>query len=131
MANGFSVPTYGGFAIFGQAPTINYASAPRAEQRNTFFGLDGEECLDGGFRGGTTTASGTLIAGSPVDLQTLVSGFASLQDGNARILIDTNGSEWANVKLESFRTVGRTGSETRGGVTTVWKGYEATFHHLS
>ncbi len=83
------------------------SAAPKDRQINAYNGVDGLENIDLGARGGTTTMQG-LLGGSDIpDLKAIKAGLRALQvDGDAYTFIDPEDTEWDNVILVMFRTVG-------------------------
>lgn len=121
------MPSYGGVNIFGTAVTMSTVDHPRSTQVNSFFGLSGLETLDGGSRGRVTEAGGVLFGPSPVALASAESTFRSFDDGLTRLLIDSLGTAWSNVVLESFRPLGRVRQSPQG---VYFRAYRARFLHL-
>jgi len=121
------MPSYGGVNIFGMAMTMSTADHPREKQVNSYFGLSGLETLDGGARGRVTEASGVLIGSTPVSLATSESTFRSYSDGLTRVLVDTLGVAWSNVRLETFQPIGRIRQSPQG---VFFRTYRARFLHL-
>jgi hypothetical protein len=119
--------TYNGFAIFGSAVSMSTADNTRESQTNTFFGLSGLETLDGGFRGRLTRVRGVLSGISALGLAEAEGLFRSYNDGVARLLVDTSGTAWPNVKLRTFQPQGRVRQSING---TFFRAYQATFQHL-
>ena len=121
------MPSYGGLAIFGSAVAMATADAPRQNQLNSFFGVNGLESLDGGSRGRVTRVRGVLHGASALGLASAENLFRSLDDGVARILIDTLETTWAGVRLTAFRPQGRVRQSPNG---TYFRAYQAQFTHL-
>jgi hypothetical protein len=121
------VPSYGGVNMFGTAVTMTTADHPREKQLNSFFGLSGLEMLDGGSRGRVTEVKGLLYGPSPLALAASESTFRSYDDGVTRNLIDSLGTNWANVRLESFQPIGRIRQSPFG---VFFRAYRARFLHL-
>jgi len=116
-----------GVQIFGTAVKMNTASEERETQVNSYFGLSGEEHLDGGTRGDLTQVTG-LHAG--VDLSAFLTAQAlirSYRNGSAYTLVDTAGVSWSNVKLIRFQPTGQRYVSTNG---VVFQTYSATLKHL-
>lgn len=128
--------TYGGSAIFGASVTMATTDNPRVQQQNHFFGLSGVESLDGGLRGRFTEARGVLygFGASPsvasANLAVAEESFRGLNDGLARVLVDTRGVTWIHVKLEGFQPQGRILKELRGSTWYCIHPYQARFIHL-
>lgn len=121
------MPSYGGVNIFGSAVTMSTADHPREKQVNSYFGLSGLETLDGGSRGRVTTAGGILFGRTPGVLASVESTFRSYADGLTRLLIDSLGTSWSNVRLESFQPIGRVRQSPQG---VFFRSYRAQFLHL-
>ncbi len=120
--------SYAGVPIFGAGVTMTTSDNPRECQVNSFFGINGLETLDGGFRGRVTRAQGVLYGQSAVLLASAEGLFRSYNDGTARILVDNLGTIWPNVKLGKFQPVGRV-RQSSGG--TYFRSYWALFQHLA
>jgi len=121
------MPSYGGVNFFGTAVIMNTADHPRERQVNSYFGLSGLETLDGGARGRVTEVSGLLFGPTPGALALMESTFRSYSDGLTRVLVDSLGSNWSNVRLESFQPIGRVRQSTLG---LFFRSYRARFLHL-
>lgn len=119
--------TYGGVNIFGTAVSMVTSDNPREKQVNAYFGLSGLEALDGGLRGRVTTVRGLLFGASPLQLSAAEGAFRAFNDGEARTLVDTLGTAWPLVRLESFQPLGRV-LQSPGGV--LFRAYQARFLHL-
>jgi hypothetical protein len=119
--------SYGSVNIFGTAVTMSTADHPREKQVNSFFGLSGLETLDGGLRGRVTEVKGLLFGPMPAALASAESIFRSYNDGVTRNLIDTLGTTWANVRLDSFQPIGRVRQSPFG---FFFRAYRARFLHL-
>jgi len=125
------MPSFAGVPIFGAQVVMVTGGTSRDAQRNTFFGVDGTEVIDGGFRSHTTTVKGRLFglksAGGVNDLSAAILVFRSWHDGLSHELIDMFNQAWENVRMESFNPdpmVYQTGRE-------YFVTYGATFEHLS
>lgn len=121
------MPSYGGVNIFGASVTMSTIDHPREKQINSFFGLSGLETLDGGSRGRFTEVGGLLYGPSASALAAVESAFRSYDDGVARVLVDSLGSAWGNVVLQSFRPLGRVRQSPFG---VYFRAYRARFLHL-
>ena len=121
------MPSYGGVNLFGTAVTMSTVDHPREKQVNSYFGLSGLETLDGGARGRVTEVSGVLFGQTPASLASSESTFRSYSDGVTRDLIDTLGSDWSNVRLETFQPIGRVRQSPTG---LFFRSYHARFLHL-
>lgn len=121
-----SVPSLGGLQIFGTAVTMQTSQRIRAKQINAFFGLSGLETLDGGARGYTTHVAGYIAGSGPSGLTAAQAAFRVLNDGLARTLIDTTGTVWPGVVLQSFLPHGRIGQSPQGDY---FQAYEAILSH--
>ena len=120
--------SYGGVAIFGAAVSMSTADNIRESQVNSFFGVNGLESLDGGFRGRVTRVRGVLYGPSALLLASAEGNFRSFNDGVARMLIDNLGTLWPNVRLLLFRPHGRVRQSADG---TYFRAYQASFLHLA
>ena len=120
--------SYGGMPIFGAAVSMSTADNPRESQVNTFFGLNGVEALDGGFRGRITTVQGVMYGESAAMLAGAEGTFRSFNDGVTRILIDNLGGFWPSVRLLTFQPHGRVRQSADG---VFFRAYQAQFLHLA
>ena len=98
--------TLDGIALFGAAVTMNTVDHPRALQINHYFGLNGEEVIDGGSTGFETEVTGAHFGLSNGDtsgntgranLGAAQDAVRSFNDGNGHTLVDTLGRTWQNV----------------------------------
>ncbi len=121
------IPTYNGLPIFGYSVSMTTVDVPREKQINSYFGLSGLEILDGGSRGRWTYARGLLSGDTPALLAMSEMQFRSFNDGIARVLVDTLGSIWQEVRLDAFQPIGRV-SQSPSGVC--FRAYNARFFHL-
>ena len=121
------MPSFGGVNIFGTAVNMTTTDNPREKQLNSYFGLSGLESLDGGLRGRVTNVSGLIYATSSATLGSLEFLFRSYNDGVARALLDTLGTTWMSVRLDSFTPVGRVRQSPYG---FMFRAYQARFLHL-
>jgi hypothetical protein len=119
--------SFGRVNIFGTAVSIVTADNPREKQINAYFGLSGLESLDGGLRGRVTHITGLLYGNSALLLAAVEGQFRSFNDGIARTLVDTLGTSWPNVRLESFQPQGRVRQSPSG---VLFRAYQARFLHL-
>ena len=122
------MPNYGGLTIFGSAVAMATADVPRQSQVNSYFGINGLETLDGGFRGRLTKVRGVLHGASALDLAAAENLFRSLNDGLTRTLVDNLGLIWLNVRLSTFQPLGRVRQSPNG---TYFRAYQAQFFHLA
>ena len=122
------MPNYGGVAIFGSAVSMATADITRQSQVNSFFGINGVETLDGGFRGRVTRTRGVLHGPSSLGLAAAENLFRSYNDGVTRTLVDNMGTAWTNVRLMSFQPHGRARQSPDG---TYFRAYQAQFFHLT
>jgi hypothetical protein len=120
--------SYNGVGIFGASVSMTTADNPRETQVNSFFGINGLETLDGGFRGRTTKVHGVLYGQSAILLSAAEGLFRSYNDGLARALVDNLGTAWVNVRLLSFQPQGRVRQAADG---TYFRAYQAQFFHLA
>jgi hypothetical protein len=120
--------SYGGVGIFGTAVSMTTSDSPRACQVNSFFGINGLETLDGGFRGRITRVRGMLHGQSALFLASVEGSFRSYNDGVPRLLIDNLGTLWPNVRLLRFQPIGRVRQAADG---SFFRTYQALFLHLA
>jgi hypothetical protein len=120
--------SYGGVGIFGAAVSMTTSDNPREAQINSFFGINGLEALDGGFRGRITKVHGVLYGQSALLLSSAEGLFRSYNDGVARMLVDSLGTVWPSVRLLTFQPSGRVGQAADG---TYFRAYQAQFLHLA
>ncbi len=97
-------------------------------QVNAFFGVNGLETLDGGFRGRITKVHGVLSGQSAPILASAEGLFRTYNDGLARVLVDNLGTSWPNVRLDRFQPIGRVRQSADG---TYFRAYQALFLHLA
>lgn len=122
------MPFYDGFPMFGIAVQMVTADNPRAEQRNAFTAVNGVESLDLGHRGKVTKVVGRHFGPSAAQLFNSQQFFRSYLDGRVRLLVDSFGFAWTNVKLDSFEPTGRIQQDPDLGYT---QRYQAIFVHLT
>jgi hypothetical protein len=118
---------FGGVAIFGTAYTFVTAPAPREQQVNGFFGLNGVERLDGGSRGLQTHVKGLLYGAGVLGYATAENTFMNMQDGVTRPLTDSLGRTWSSCVLDRFTPHGKIRQAPNGYLC---REYEAIFFHL-
>lgn len=121
------MPSYGGAGIFGAAVSMTTSDNPRECQVNSFFGINGLETLDGGFRGRITNVRGVLYGPSAVSLASAEGLFRSYNDGVARVLVDNLETAWPNVRLQNYQPIGRIRQSADG---IYFRAYQAQFLHL-
>lgn len=127
------MPTYNGQLIFGTQVMMTTIGTQRASMINAFFGVDGVERIDGGFREHITVCRGRLrglkSGGGADDLQAAISSFRNLFDGRSYVLVDSFGTAWNNVVMTAFDL------DADGGVMQTpyeyFQLYTAAFQHLS
>lgn len=120
--------SYAGMSIFGAGVLMSTSDSPRECQVNAFFGINGLETLDGGFRGRITRVQGVLHGASALLLAAAEGLFRSYNDGLARPLVDNLGTIWPSVKLHQFQPIGRIRQSADG---TYFRAYQALFLHLA
>jgi hypothetical protein len=120
--------SYGGVGIFGAAVSMTTSDNPRETQVNSYFGINGIESLDGGFRGRITNAQGVLYGESAFLLASAEGLFRSYNDGLPRTLVDNLGTVWSNVRLLRFQPQGRARQSADG---TFFRAYQAQFLHMT
>lgn len=121
-------PSFGSVFIFGTAVQMTTAVNPTADQTNAYFGISGVESLFGGTRGRVTLVKGLLYGADVAAFAGAKALFESYYDGVARVLVDTLGVAWSNVKLDSFVPTGKVKQAPDG---TVFQQYDAKFLHMS
>jgi hypothetical protein len=114
--------------MFGAAVSMTTSDNPRETQVNSYFGVNGLETLDGGFRGRITNVRGVLHGASATLLAAAEGLFRSYNDGVCRLLIDNLGTAWPNVRLLRFQPYGRARRSADG---TFFRAYQAQFLHLA
>jgi hypothetical protein len=119
--------SYGGVGIFGSSVSMTTFDNPRECQLNSFFGLNGIESLDGGFRGRISSVHGILYGHSNLMLGSAEGLFRSYNDGLSRVLVDNLGTAWPNVKLLRFQPIGRIRQSSNA---TFFRAYQSLFLHL-
>lgn len=120
--------SYGGVMIFGHAVSMYTAEVPRENQLNGFFGIDGFESIDGGYRGRVTRVHGVLSGATAANLGAAEALFRTYNDGIARSLVDTLGVVWPSARLVGFQPAGRV---RRSAYGVQFRPYQAQFFHLS
>ncbi len=120
--------TFNGASIFGRAVTMVSPALPVERQENTFPGVNGVESLTMGTRGGTTEVSGLLTGATSGDLKTAEDAFrTTYNNGLAYTLVDTFGTSWTDVVLDSFSPSPRVRRDPTYGYC---RAYSARFRHL-
>jgi len=120
--------SYGGVSIFGYSVSMMTVDYPRETQVNSFFGINGVESLDGGFRGRITRVQGVLAGQTAFALASAEGLFRSYNDGLVRTLVDNLDTVWPNVRQLSFEPIGRVRQSADG---TYFRAYQARFLHLT
>ena len=120
--------SYGGVGIFGAAVSMTTSDYPRESQVNSFFGINGIEALDGGFRGRITRVRGVLYGQSVQWLAAAEGAFRTYNDGVARVLVDNLGTAWPSARLLRFQPIGMLRQSADG---SYFRAYEAQFLHLA
>lgn len=121
--------TYDGSPIFGLAVRMKTTVNPAADQVNSFFGIGGMESLFGGTRGRVTLVEGVLWGADVPSLAALEENFISYNDGLARVLVDTRGVTYDQVKFGAFEPVSeRILQDSATG--RYFRQYRASFTHL-
>ena len=98
---------FDGTQMFDKAPRTEEDNPQRAEQLNSYAGVDGTEKIDQGFRIWERTISGILIRPDPSSLKAAEQFWISYRDGNTYVYIDWSGNAWSNTELISFKAEGR------------------------
>lgn len=87
-----------------QALEISVKSFSRDSIERTVPGLDGIVSIDLGQRGRKIKQTGTLRAQSRLQLEQRISKIAAFMDGDTHKLITVAGQEFANLRMDSFKT---------------------------
>jgi hypothetical protein len=122
-------PLFDGLAMFGEAVNFKPATPnPVDLQISAYPGVYGLHVTNMGGRGGTTIATGTLVAFDDAALTDLEDVFRAYQQSAAPcILIDDMGNAWPMVVLLNY---GRTSNQMVDAAGFVSVDYEVTFLHL-
>jgi hypothetical protein len=121
--------SFGGNDIFGSAVSIQRVPHPNAEQRDEYFGVDGETTLYGGQRGNTFAIKGVFVADNIADLIATEAVFLSYADSIARTLIDPIGRVFSNVYFKGDYQPDPAGNHFVGAGVSL--SYTATFFSLT
>lgn len=121
------MPAYDGNPIFGRAVRMKTVTNPTQDQMNQFFGLNGVQSLFGGLRGRVTMVQGVLYEADAASLNAAIGEIESYRDGLARVLTDSFGNDWPQVKLEMFDPESPIKLASTGYYFVT---YKATFQHL-
>ena len=123
------VPLYRGLPLFGGQCIVISSSAPRDGTMYATFGANGlEPNNDGGGRGGITVITGTLYGPGPGGLAASESAVRSFNDGQAGDFVDSLGTTWPNVLIQTFSPLGRVRMDRTG---TCYRQFKCTLLHLS
>jgi hypothetical protein len=87
-----------------QALEITADSFHRDSVERTLPGLNGVLSIDLGQRGRKIRQTGTLRASSRTQLDERISKISAFMDGDTHTLITTSGREFANLRMDSFKT---------------------------
>jgi hypothetical protein len=108
-----------------QALEITADSFHRDSVERTLPGLNGVLSIDLGQRGRKIRQTGTLRASSRTQLDERISKISAFMDGDTHTLITGSGREFANLRMDSFKT---TAEHTDGTGITV--DYEIIYTQL-
>jgi len=108
-----------------QALEISAGSFSRDSIERTVPGLDGVLSIDLGRRGRKIKQTGTLRARSRAELDKRISRIAEFMDGDTHTLITSSGRDFANLRIDSFKT----GTENASG-TGIVVDYEIVYTQL-
>jgi hypothetical protein len=108
-----------------QTLEISAGSFSRDSIERTVPGLNGVLSIDLGRRGRKIKQTGTLRAKSQVQLDERISKIATFMDGNTHTLITSDGREFVNLRMDSFKT----GTENANGIGIVVN-YEIIYTQL-
>lgn len=123
------MPSFDGLTgFFGAAYKISTSNVERSTQINEFFGLDGIEALDGGFRGRITVATGIAYGDTINDVASVIETIRGYDNGLYYTLIDSAGVTWPLVRLRTFNYQERAYVHSQLGYC---RNYAITFHHLA
>jgi hypothetical protein len=89
--------TLDGSPVFGDAVNVVHNPRPNVQQRNEFFGINGQQTLFGGTRGRVFMISGVLVADDLGGINSLESSLLSYADGLPHTLVDNRGRVFQNV----------------------------------
>ncbi|HWE39574.1 MAG TPA: hypothetical protein VG406_23700 [Isosphaeraceae bacterium] len=120
--------TYRGLNIFGPSPVWTPPGYRRDAMDTPYFGRDGIPSIDGGQRGGESSAAGVWVAPGVAALGLVVAAARALQDGQCGDLIDPFGIDWPDVVLAGFDPEPRVRLGPDG---TALLRYTMTFLHLT
>lgn len=120
--------TYNGENIFGVATRCRHVVNPRAQQVDSYFGVNGVRVLDGGGRGRTFQVRGVLVGASMAELADAEARFADYADGVARVFVDSRGRSWSSVVFRGEFFADPSGPYPVSGGWGL--PYRATFHGL-
>ena len=87
-----------------QTLEISAGSFSRDSIERTMSGLDGVLSIDLGRRGRKIKQTGTLRAKSRAQLDERISKIAAFMDGDIHTLTTGSGREFANLRMDSFKT---------------------------
>jgi hypothetical protein len=130
----FFQPTYGGNAIFGLAPSMQFVPNPTAQQLEAFCGVSGNLGLFLGGRGSAILVKG-LLFGADLGTLNIVEGVfqpsvsGNVADGVARQFFDTRGRTWPNVIFKGDFQPDPMGPKFYNGGYII--PYTAAFHSLT
>jgi hypothetical protein len=108
-----------------QALEIIADSFCRDSIEKTVPGLDGVLTIDIGQRGRKIKQTGTLRAKSRAQLDERITKISAFMDGNTHTLITSSGREFANLRMDAFKT----GPEDTNG-TGITVDYEIIYKQL-
>lgn len=120
-------PSFAGTSL-GYAVKMQTFAREVARQINSYPGVNGLEVLNMGSRGGTTNAEGVLYGNTLDEISTLMNQFINYQrDGGAYTLVDSKGTSWSTVILQSFKPASPVMPSWGGGYA---QQYTAEFLHV-
>lgn len=122
------MPSFAGVNIFGASCRMATSNDERATQTNAYFGLQGVETIDGGFRSRTTVATGIIYGNTLGSLAANIETARALDDGQYRTLVDTAGTSWQDVRIRSLQFDQNGFAHSQLGYC---RRYQAVFAHLT
>ena len=94
-------PSLGGQYVLGTAVHSVHIPNPSQIQFDAFFGVSGLTSLWGGSRGRAFEITGVFVGPDIPTVLALEAALLSMDDGIARVYIDTQGRAWPNVIFAS------------------------------
>lgn len=118
----------GGIEIFGRSVRSRRIDVPRIKQVNHYFGVNGNEVLDGGSQGFKTEVSGILDCQDQTTLSALLTSIETLKAyPGHHAFVDSSGRQYDRVRLETFEPTSEVMAEV--GSTRRLLRYMCVLHH--